>query len=478
MSDTCPCCVEKYNKSLRSEVKCQKCSYSACKECTRTYILSTTKDPCCMNCHFKFPSEFNVLQLNRSFMEKDYKTHRKTLLLEREISKMPETMALAQQQQEVEEIEAKNKTLKEQITALKEKVRILENEKNGNHTKIWNIKAGKTKKSETKFIMPCPDENCRGYLSTGYKCGICNLFTCPKCLEIVGDKKVNPLHVCDEEKVKTAEFIKSTTKPCPGCGERIFKLEGCDQMWCTSCHTAFSWKTGIVDKGVVHNPHFYQFQRNNQGAAPRNPMDFHCGGMPNWWVIRRDINQFLFTGGSNGEIVTILTNLHRTVGHITHVCLADTRRKIQELANLQDLRVRYILKRISKKELASTILRKDNSRRKYTEMVHVFELLSTVGIDIFNMINEKVNILKRNLEKKSRNTIANEFVDFLKEKIHEYQKLCEYCNSQFEVISVTFNQSVIQINDSFGINTRKFNLTKHKLKKEKENSIIAPADIN
>lgn len=481
MSTTCPCCVEEYNKSIRSEIKCPKCSYSTCKECTRTYILSTTKDPCCMNCYFKFPSEFNVLQLNRSFMEKDYKKHRQTLLLEREISKMPETMPLAQQQQEVEEIEGKNNELKKEITALREKARALENEKNSNHTKIWNIKAGKTKKSETKFIMPCPDEICRGYLSTGYKCGICNLCTCPKCLEIVGDKKVNPLHVCDEEKVKTAEFIKSTTKPCPGCGERIFKLEGCDQMWCTGCHTAFSWKTGVVDKGLVHNPHFYQFQRNNQGGAPRNPMDFHCGGMPNWWVTRREITQCLLSHISqrtNGDIVSVLTNLHRTVTHITYISLADTRRKIQELSNLQDLRVRYILKRISKKELATTILRKDNLRRKYTEMVHVFELLSTVGIDIFNMINEKVKKLKINLEKNTRDAIAHEFADFSKKKINEYKKLCEYCNSQLEVISVTFNQTVVHIDDSFIIKTIKFSLTKHKLKQEKENFIIAPADIN
>ena len=286
-TNTCPCCVEKYNKTIRSEVKCPKCSYSACKECTRTYILSTTKDPCCMNCHFKFPSDFNVLQLNRSFMEKDYKKHRQTLLLEREISKMPETMSLAQQQQEVEEIEGENKKLKTQITALKDQIRVLELEKDKNNTRIWNIKRGKTKKSEIKFIMPCPDENCRGYLSTGCKCGICNLFTCPKCLEIVGDKKVNPLHVCDEEKVKTAEFIKSTTKPCPGCGERIFKIEGCDQMFCTAprkdgsgfCETAFSWKTGKIETGTIHNPHYYALRKQKDNLT-RNPGDVLCGGVP------------------------------------------------------------------------------------------------------------------------------------------------------------------------------------------------------
>ena len=180
-------------------------------------------------------------------MEKDYRKHRKGLLLEREMSKMPETMAIAQRYKEVEVFEEENTAYKKEIDELRRKLYDIEQLRNTNIRKIWRIKNGKDKgQSDQKFIMPCPQESCRGFLSTGYKCGICNLFTCPKCLEIVGDKKINPDHVCDEDKVKSAELIKATTKPCPGCGERIQKIEGCDQMWCTGCHTAFSWRTGAI----------------------------------------------------------------------------------------------------------------------------------------------------------------------------------------------------------------------------------------
>ena len=51
-------------------------------------------------------------------------------------------------------------------------------------------------------------------------------------------------------------------------------------MWCVRCHTAFSWKTGALAHGVVHNPHFYDFRRR-EGSAPRAPGDVPCGGMPN-----------------------------------------------------------------------------------------------------------------------------------------------------------------------------------------------------
>ena len=72
-------------------------------------------------------------------------------------------------------------------------------------------------------------------------------------------------------------MLAKDSKPCPKCQSLIFKINGCDQMWCTQCHTAFSWKTGKLEKNI-HNPHFYEWQRKNGGgAAPRNPGDFECG---------------------------------------------------------------------------------------------------------------------------------------------------------------------------------------------------------
>ena len=52
-------------------------------------------------------------------------------------------------------------------------------------------------------------------------------------------------------------------------------------MWCTQCHIPFSWKSGLRVNGVVHNPHFYQWQRDGVGAAPiQTPGAQTCGGLP------------------------------------------------------------------------------------------------------------------------------------------------------------------------------------------------------
>lgn len=51
-------------------------------------------------------------------------------------------------------------------------------------------------------------------------------------------------HVCKKEDIETAKLLKENTKPCPSCNMGVYKIEGCSQMFCTSCKTAFGWTTG------------------------------------------------------------------------------------------------------------------------------------------------------------------------------------------------------------------------------------------
>ena len=113
---------------------------------------------------------------------------------------------------------------------------------------------------------------------------------CNKCLEKInitshgGESKTNG-HTCDPEKIATYEMIKRECKACPGCGEPISKINGCDQMWCTKCHVAFSWDTGKIDYGNVHNPHFIEWERMQGKMMIRQPGEILCGGLPEPHVI-------------------------------------------------------------------------------------------------------------------------------------------------------------------------------------------------
>ena len=66
-------------------------------------------------------------------------------------------------------------------------------------------------------------------------------------------------HTCDEEKVKSAELIRKQCKNCPKCGALTYKISGCPQMWCTSCHTAWNWNTGRIETKIIHNPHYFEY---------------------------------------------------------------------------------------------------------------------------------------------------------------------------------------------------------------------------
>jgi len=345
---------------------------------------------------------------------------------------------------------------------------------------ISTLKRGGSLDTEKKaFIMPCPDEGCRGFLSTAYKCGACAKYTCSKCHEIIGPNKTNPDHVCNEDSVKSAELIKKETKPCPKCGERISKISGCDQMWCPTCQTAFSWRTGAIDSGVVHNPHFYQWQRAG-GAAIRNPGDVACGGLPNWWPLRNSAMAVItqLSVSKQDEYYKVLwsyvgatSTCHQKVNHIIHHVVDRLRTNLRENDANRDLRVSYILNEITKEQFSATLVKNDNTRKKNTELLHIWELVQTVAIENLNayftdlqrMISRYSMLLgqesRARLDTDTTNAYRNQFKAIYREYHEKYQDqikaIVDYANSRFAIISATFNCTAPKLFPNLGEGTQK-----------------------
>jgi hypothetical protein len=219
------------------------------------------------------------------FMHGTYRNHTKALLWEIEKARMPETMPVVERVIKIRKMKEEETKL---AAEMEEARRVYENLRRTHHILGQNIRDGNVdgsskeemEQKKRSFHRACPVADCTGFLSSQWKCGVCETWTCKDCMEVIGkDKEAE--HVCNPDVLASAQLLKKETKPCPSCSAAIYKISGCDQMWCTQCKVAFSWKTGLKVHGTIHNPHFYEWRRKNGGAV-QNPGAVACGGVPAW----------------------------------------------------------------------------------------------------------------------------------------------------------------------------------------------------
>lgn len=281
----CPVCIEVYTWSgAHKRVVCPYCKYAACRTCVETTLVDpeARKDPECFNCHKAWTRDFIHDTFTKTFQTKDLKRHREQVLFDRERSLLPATQtvleALERRNKESKALMEEELRLREEARRIKERQKEVRNQRFIlSHTDVSDINMDTAK--HNTFIRPCPAAGCRGYLSTRWKCPMCEIWVCKECHVIKGAEN-DAGHVCKDEDVKSAKLIMQETKPCPKCGTRIFKNGGCPQMWCTNCHTGFSWSTGKIVSGPVHNPHYFEWlsqSGRDGGGREENPPDGGCG---------------------------------------------------------------------------------------------------------------------------------------------------------------------------------------------------------
>lgn len=436
----CFCCCEPYNKSTRARIRCDNpaCDYESCKTCVRNYLVSSPSDPHCMSCKKAWSQRFMIANLNQTWVNGAYKEHRTKLLTDYQISKLPESMAAAALYSKKEEIQKQADAVKIKLEEAEKAAAVIRDQHIALLREIYEIEHGKpNEKKEVKFMMPCPVDDCRGLLSTAYKCEICKTYACSKCLIPTGAIRDDPNHTCNKEDVDSAQLIKDSTKPCPGCGERIFKISGCDQMWCVKCHTTFSWRTlSIITNAVVHNPHYYEWQRKNgtNGNALRNPGDVVCGGLPAYYTLTRAFRTIYANNNKDKDYKSLeqfYMRLHQFASHISYYDLDRERTRVRTCSDFQKERVLYINKIIDREELGKRIIQKDRNRKRAIDKVHLYEMIDAVLIDLVAYI---INI------KDHENA-----VEILREKREEMKTFAVFCNKQFQELSAIQNCKVPQI---------------------------------
>lgn len=441
--DKQPCTICTDNRPITLYVICPKCKFSCCRTCTKRYLLEQqSSTPKCMNCNIQWSYEFLYENTENGFYNLEYRDHRAKISLSIEKSLLPATQPyvlteikrrdFSDQIKQVDEIIKLHRNFLEKISVDKREkyfIKIgkyvqasdealelddLDEEKRYNdkitemYIKIDMIELKKkdTKKllidlnhkkrviyrsrkeldlpshsqprestETTRFIGHCPQDDCKGYLDSAYICGLCNEKTCRSC------RKPEHKDDCDKDLVETIKLLAKDTKGCPNCGVPIFKISGCSQMWCSSCHTAFNWDTGKVETGRIHNPHFYEWQRKN-GGVTRELGDVRCGGIV-------DFNSLMYRLTNSHvefKLVTYVTNAYRYSIHIRHVEMPIIRHVENDIYN-RNLRVRYLIGDFTEKKWLIALKKRDKLREKRQAELMILTMLVDTMDDLFaNML--------------------------------------------------------------------------------------------
>jgi len=376
MSDDCIICAEKLNNSTRIPVACPYCEFTSCRTCCETYVLGETSSKC-MNtqCNKEWTRQFINSKFTNVFVTKKLKKRREEILFDIERSLLPATQPLVERMIKTEYVTNQMKEVRDKIHALNSQKYDLQNE-------LYRLNSTNAPIERAEFVRACPDEDCRGFLSTQWKCGLCEKWSCPDCHEIKGHHRDEP-HECNPDVLATARLLSNDTKPCPNCRTGIFKIDGCDQMWCTQCHTAFNWRTGRIES-QVHNPHYFEWLRRNGNAVPRNPLDNPCQRDINHQNFAR-INNMLRNKFPNYELsrpcTLYMEKLVRNIVHLRYVILPRYEVLNRERRN-ESLRIQYMRNQIDADKFKTTLQRNEKKFEKNREIRNILDVLKTTVTDI------------------------------------------------------------------------------------------------
>ena len=251
------------------------------------------------------------------------------------------------------------------------------------------------------FLCPCPDDDCKGMIeSKGFSCVKCEKKICRRCRE---PREKDDGHKCDPQIIENIKFLKDDTKPCPNCATPIHKISGCDQMYCMHCHTAFSWRTGKLETGTIHNPHAIQWRREN-GGQDRDINDIPCGGLVDFNMIKL-----------SKPYLDKIQSIHRVVGEIDY-------RIHQPDNDFSDLRMAYVQDRIDEKKWRQLIFTRERENDRRNANADILVTLRTLAIERFRDLAHNARNIKRRTGQKE---LVNNFVE-------EMEKIRTFINKAFQ----------------------------------------------
>jgi hypothetical protein len=499
--ESCSICTNYYTTMIRKKVVCKYCTRHTCSKCVEQYLLSRHDDAHCMHCRVNYSDAVLREICTKTYLQQSFFLHRQEVLMNRSRAQLPalQDEALRERRrrdryvvrnelaaeyklifeerqqlrheyrqltanwsnlrineaptpEEKEHVRARKSEIRQEMeeSETKQKVKtdlMREIKRNIHQLHDWHHRApeeaavagddDKKEEEKKRFIRRCIREDCKGFLSQAWKCGMCEWYSCNKCFDIKGPAHDSP-HECTADALETAALIRKNCKPCPKCGEQIEHGGGCSQMWCISCQTPWDWNTGkIVTSGPIHNPLYYEWQRRTGNAAPHNPADIPCGGYPEHWELIR------FPRGMRPFIVDKYYEFFRICQELRGIARNQYRTHIDE-ANNNHVHVRFLLKDFNEKIWGWQLACIEKKKKRDTEIQEVFAAFHMVAIELVNRIHQyrTGRIIFTDL-------IVRDAEHMIETLDIEIQELIQMINHALQTISISYCHSVpyIHVND-------------------------------
>lgn len=214
--------------------------------------------------------------------------------------------------------------------------------------------------------------------------------------------KLKKAHTCKQEDVDSIKEIRQHSRACPNCKARIFRISGCDTMWCTKCSTGFNWRTGIVIKDArdLHNPHYIDFVRNNpgfqynsqnggeekKGDQKMNQLDNPCDRITIDTIVLPDLTTTFRRADvipGDSKLRSVITDFQQQMLHVRDYARRKfaTGNQYDEI----DYALRYLTKQWDEKRWRIMVEHHDRFRQTNQEYVDVILTWLVVMNDLFNI---------------------------------------------------------------------------------------------
>jgi hypothetical protein len=258
---------------------------------------------------------------------------------------------------------------------------------------------------------------------------MCENWTCPDCHDVIGMEKTGT-HICDASTLATAKLLDNDTKTCPKCSTGIFKIDGCDMMFCVECHTSFSWKTGKIETENIHNPHYFEWLRQSGQEIERNPNEIRCGRqIDNWFVISLNTHMKKYPEVFPKILRNDISNLATQLMTMRYTELP--RYEQNRITDNVDLRIQYMRNMLAEVDFKKKLQVREKQNKKKEEYSNIIGMFINCQTEVFYRIYDMIS---------KTNIVTNTQIQQI---LTESDNLTKYTNECLESVSKLYSKTYI-----------------------------------